>query len=422
MAAALLPRLPWIWYFYGIPETKYRVAADRADLLSCKRDDGRRAILSEHEVARAVGTVGERLSEAAWGRGTWEDVCRSLARILPGSASIIRNLDLPRQTLNAMFVDGIDPDRVASYREHYAAIDPWVAFAGTMPDGEVRVSERDCPSSTFYDSEFYADWLAGQDNLKAATGIRIDVDAHNTVIVCLHYPVEQAPACDRPAAAVLEGVKPGLVDAVRSAAMLRHGLERTPRLGPLIEHIEGAAVLVDARRRIREANAEASAAMAQGDVLQGATCGTLVLGDPAAQRWLEETAARLLAGRRPDSTVSAFAVGERVFRVSVTLAPQGDDAPLLVRPRPQLLVVVRPLTGVSLRLDAGALHLAFGLSGAETRLCEILANGRSLVEAAAMLRISEGTVRQRAKAVFHKTGTHRQGQLIALVSGFAAGR
>lgn len=383
--------------------------------------DGRYAILDEHEVARAVGAIGERLSETAWGRGGWDDVCKSLAQALPGSVSLIRNVDLTRQTLNSMFAEGVDPDLLVAYREHFAALDPWVAYAGGVPEGQVRVTERDCPSSAFHDTAFYTDWLSGQDNLKAATGIRIDVDADNTVIVCWHYPVEQAPACDGLAAAVLEGVKPSLVDAVRSAAMLRHGLERTRRLGPLVERIDGAAVLVDSRRRVREANAEASAAIAQGEVM-GVKCGSLMLCDPAAQRWFDETATHMLAGRRPDATTTAFVAGEHVFRVSVTLAPYGEEASLLVGPRPQLLVVLRPLTGMAVRLDAGALHLAFGLSGAETRLCEILANGRSLAEAAAVLRISEGTVRQRAKAAFHKTGTHRQGQLIALVSRFAADR
>lgn len=397
------------------------MAVNLADLLSWIGHEGRRVILNEDDVTRAVGAIGERLSEVAWGRGTWEDVCRSLAGILPGSVPIIRNVDLPRQAVNAMFVEGMDPDRVSAYCDRYVAIDPWLAFASTIPDGEIRVTERDCPSSAFHDSEFYADWLAAQDNLKAATGIRVDVDAHNTVIVCWHYGVEQAPQCDGPAAAVLEGVKAGLVDAVRSAAMLRRGLEHSRRLGPLIERIDGAAVLVDARRRIREANAEASVAMVHGDVLSGAG-NTLALRDPGAQRWLEETLANLLAGRRPAATVAAFAARDRVFRVSVTRAPDHGEPgfALLVRPRPQALVVVRPLTGVPLRLDACALQLAFGLSGAETRLCEILANGWSLAEAAGILRISEGTVRQRAKAIFQKTATHRQGQLIALVTRFAA--
>ena len=379
------------------------------------------AISSKENAASAIGAIRGLLEEIAWGRGSWNEVGRSLVEFLPGSALAVLNFDMIRQAVNTVFATGIDPSFVASFREHYAAVNPWMEFWSTVPPGEVKVSERDSPSSAFRDTEFYTDWLAPQDHMKAASGIRFDVDAHNTVFVCWHYEPRHAPVYDRLAETVLKAAKPGLLDAIRSAAMLRQGLEATPKLGPMIERIDGAALLVDADRHIREANAEASVAMVRGDILTGAG-NLLALRDPAAQRWLEEAVAQLSAGKHPGFSTATFAAGERVFRVSVTRAPEYGEpgSPLLIRPRPQLLVVVQLLVGTSLRLDGNGLRLAFGLSGAETRLCEILANGRSLAEAADMLHISEGTARQRIKTIFQKTGTHRQGQLIALVSRFAA--
>lgn len=319
-----------------------------------------------------------------------------------------------------MFAEGIEPERVASYRARYAAVDPWMTLVEATPHGQIRATERCHPSSSFRDSEFYSDWLAGQNNLKAATGMRIDIDARNAVVVCWHYAVEQAPLLDEPVATMLDRLKPHLIDAVRSAALLRHGLEKSPRLGPLIERINGGAVLVDAQRRIRETNAEAATAMAAGEIYSNSG-GILALRDSPAQRWLEEAIVRLLAGQGPQTAVATFPARDKVLRVSVTRSPDhgGPDFALLVHPPPHVLVVIRPLPGDSLQLDAEALRLAFGLSGAETHLCEFLANGFSLVETARFLRVSEGTIRQRAKAVFQKTGTHRQGELIALVSPFA---
>ena len=362
------------------------------------------------------------LDEVAWGRGSWNEVCRNLVEFLPGSALAVVNFDRTRHAVNTVFATGIDPAFVASYRDHYAAINPWMDFWETVPAGEVKVSERDSPSSAFRDTEFYADWLAPQDHLKAGSGIRFDVDAHNTVFVCWHYEPKHAPVYDGLAEAILEQTKHSLLDAIRSAALLRHGLEARPRLGLMIERIDGAALLVDADRRIREANAEASIAMVRGEILTGAG-NVLALRDPAAQRWVEEAMVQLLAGRHPAFSTSTFVVNDRIFRITLTRAPEHGEAglPLLIRPRPLVLLVVQPLVGTTLRLDGGALKLAFGLSGAETRLCEFLANGRSLAEAADMLHISEGTARQRIKTIFHKTGTHRQGQLIALVSHFAVG-
>lgn len=58
----------------------------------------------------------------------------------------------------------------------------------------------------------------------------------------------------------------------------------------------------------------------------------------------------------------------------------------------------------------------FGLTPAEMRLCEALMSGLSLNEAAEELQITIGTARQRLKTVLNKTDTHRQGELILLLS------
>src|SRR5690606_6923013 len=105
----------------------------------------------------------------------------------------------------------------------------------------------------------------------------------------------------------------------------------------------------------------------------------LVLRDAAAQRWLEEAVVRLVDGLPIATTTMAFSLGESVFSVSATRAPDHAETGfgLLLLPRPRVLVVVKPLTGAPVRVDAAALKITYGLSGAETRLCELLVNGRS---------------------------------------------
>lgn len=339
---------------------------------------------------------------------------------MPGSIPIIRNIDLSKRVINSLFVEGLEAHHIASYRKHYAKVDPWMAYIDMMEHGQISISERDHPSSSFRNSEFYSDWLAFQDRLKAATGMRIDVDANNAVIICWHYKVGQASLLDKLAAEMLDRLKPGLIDAVRSAAMLRHGLEKSPKLGPMIERIAGGAILVDATRQIVEANHEAVNAMDVGDIYSGAG-QLLTLRDPAAQRWLEEMLSLLLAGKDRQGATATFQQRDKVVRISMTRAHDysGVDYALLIRPRPHVLVAIKSLTGNMVQLDAEELLLAFGLSKAETNLCEFLVNGFSLAEIARQLNISEGTVRQRTKSVFQKTGTHRQGELIALVMHFA---
>ena len=58
----------------------------------------------------------------------------------------------------------------------------------------------------------------------------------------------------------------------------------------------------------------------------------------------------------------------------------------------------------------------FGMTPAEVLMCEKLLNGLSLSEAGGELGIAVGTARQRLKSILQKTDTHRQGELLLLLS------
>jgi DNA-binding CsgD family transcriptional regulator len=66
--------------------------------------------------------------------------------------------------------------------------------------------------------------------------------------------------------------------------------------------------------------------------------------------------------------------------------------------------------------DETTYRTAFGLTPSEAKLAAILARGRGLDEAAETLSITRESARQRLKAVFAKTDTHRQGELVALLA------
>ena len=70
--------------------------------------------------------------------------------------------------------------------------------------------------------------------------------------------------------------------------------------------------------------------------------------------------------------------------------------------------------------SAGCLEQIFSLTPAEARLTLLLVDGKTLAEVAEMLHLSIATVRTQLKAVFEKTHTHRQAELVVLVSRLAA--
>ena len=66
--------------------------------------------------------------------------------------------------------------------------------------------------------------------------------------------------------------------------------------------------------------------------------------------------------------------------------------------------------------DSRLLVSVFGLTGAEAKLASLLASGMALEEIARQLGIARETARNQLKAVFAKTETHRQAELVALLS------
>jgi DNA-binding CsgD family transcriptional regulator len=66
--------------------------------------------------------------------------------------------------------------------------------------------------------------------------------------------------------------------------------------------------------------------------------------------------------------------------------------------------------------DVAVLKSVFGLTPAEARPTARIASGMSVEEAAGALGISPGTARAHLKAIFSKTGTHRQSALVELVA------
>ena len=65
---------------------------------------------------------------------------------------------------------------------------------------------------------------------------------------------------------------------------------------------------------------------------------------------------------------------------------------------------------------SGLLARVFGLTAAEAKLASLIGAGESIECAAERLKISSLTARTQLKAVFSKTSTHRQGELVALLS------
>lgn len=86
----------------------------------------------------------------------------------------------------------------------------------------------------------------------------------------------------------------------------------------------------------------------------------------------------------------------------------GNDEPCA------LVVVADPNSTAT--LDADQLRSLFALTAAEARLASALGSGSSLEAYAEQQGLSINTVRSQLRAVLHRTGTHRQADLMRLLN------
>jgi DNA-binding CsgD family transcriptional regulator/PAS domain-containing protein len=177
--------------------------------------------------------------------------------------------------------------------------------------------------------------------------------------------------------------------------------------------ISGTAVLLlDIRREVLQANEAAERLFGPDLQIVGRR---IVSFDHAATKALDRTLHQLLWTRSGSASTAPVILPRRDKRpvvacpirvANVTGTPLGDC---------QAIVVLVDLDRQE-RPPHAVLHACFGLTSAEANLAASLAAGATLEGAADQLGICKETARSQLKAVFDKTQTHRQAELVALMA------
>ena len=219
----------------------------------------------------------------------------------------------------------------------------------------------------------------------------------------------------------------------RVAALLPH-LRRAMQLRKRIAHtqlaeqvsaaaLDGAmlaAFVVDAELMLLHANPLARGVLDQDDVLRlvrGRLAPLAPHDGPALARLVRTAAQGASLLRRPPSQWLRLERDAGRPPLTLTVAPLPFDEGTAT-PQPLALILLRDpeRTSASIR----ALQQLFNLTPAEAGVAQALSSGGSLEQMAQALQISPNTVKTHLHRIFDKTGTSRQGELIALILGSTA--
>ena len=302
-------------------------------------------------------------------------------------------------------------DGVEDYASYYGAIDPRRQLLDSQPTGSVLACHRHFSSDDVSRSEFFQDFLIPA-GLRYVAGTRIWTDGNEDFVL-------------------------GLMRGVGNKPFGAEDLAETERLAA---HFGRASQLWADTRALRVA-AAAGERMAQS---QGVahfrlnTLGQLVYANEIAQRLLREATvfrlnhSKLIAEDPRDDEALSSGVRHALDRRAGCNRVIGNQAP-----GGSLMLSIAPLDfdgGVgALDLDQAsvlvtarrrslgaapspsALHQMYSLSRAEGALAVALCRGDTLQEYAQTAGLSVATVRTQLKAVFQKTATSRQAELVSLL-------
>lgn len=208
----------------------------------------------------------------------------------------------------------------------------------------------------------------------------------------------------------------GLLPHFRRAYQLRRNQRRAQSMArsaaAFLDVLDNAVLLCDGQARVSFANEAARALSAQGAlVLRGERLG---LPRPSDEHRL---VAAIAAAARSDSAAGLAVARPQphpTLRLVISGLPEGH-AFSGFDPGTELVAVIavgceglRPLGPLLISL--------FDLTAAEARLVEQLRLGHSLKEAADALGVAHSTTRTQLAAIFSKTQTSRQSELVGLVT------
>jgi len=345
----------------------------------------------------------------------WSVFLRQLSKIsgISKAALIAHNLPEKDHRMLATLGDAVN-ESIPLYEGCYYQFDGWTdRFSTFRSAGRIVLGEEVWTKSDFLKSTFYNEFLKRFDTCQMACLATVGSQGVFEALSIYRGPFEDE--FDRDRLAVLQIIVPHLQTALHTRRKLLALESRVTDLETALDEMKSATVLIDCTGKTIFVNRTARAILAQKDGLFIHRF-ELMARNPKETSELQGLIARAIA-----TTKGLDPNGGGVMRL-----PRSEGRPLHILVSPlraeDSALPGKPAAAVFLSdperqtaVPAEILRTLFGLTSAESRLALSIFEGNSLSEAAELYGVSRETVKSQINAVFSKTGTKRQGELIRLL-------
>lgn len=350
--------------------------------------------------------------EAALDRSVWPLVADRLADLMHAKVGQISCYDISTQT-SLDVSPRLPPEALHSYADHWVHRNPLIARGQRKLVGEVFSLHDLMPKSEFVRTEIYNEFFAPL-ALEEGLGAALVAEGSFSASFGVWRP-SQMETFGRSDVDLLAGLVPHLQRALQLTIRLSELETMRTASAELLNQLRQASLLVDRACVVQFANRAAEEILAEGSGLQRDAKGRLRAerqAETASLHKLIVEAAKLVSGHH-ESAGGRIRISRSKERASLTVLviPLRIETNWLVPRQPAAMLFVSDPERTS-DPTADSLRHEFGLTAAEAAVAKEILNGRGLKFAARRLGVSPTTVRTHLTAVFSKTCTQRQAELV----------
>jgi DNA-binding CsgD family transcriptional regulator len=296
--------------------------------------------------------------------------------------------------------------------DYYLRIDPRRTVLARQPVGYTLLCHEHIDEAFVRGNEFFQDYsLRFGRRYLMATNL-LQVGSSTSVLAVLRSPRQgEFGTVEK---ALLERVRPHLARVARVQARFDK-LHREAALGNDLMNTQSTCVVAaDATARAVRLNQAAEAVLRRGDGLQ-LISGRLIAPVHAQTVILHRLISQATGANGGVSGGNMIMGGQLGVRYAITVTPLSHRSTLIQKHDAPLAVVTMKRLEQDLRPSRQLIEM-FGLTPAEAELAAAVGAGRRLDEIAEERRVSMATVRTQMRALYSKTATSRQAELVHMIA------
>lgn len=368
-----------------------------------------------------LGALIGSIYEAALDSRRWDAFLAGFAARLGSQAAVIwahdfsdRSAEFDGTSGVISNIHGIDPAALDTFSDYYSQLNVWMDDPQLHNGGQVVTSSSLYPDDQLKRSEYYNDWLRPQDFFYSSAAIVEKRDDRSLNVTLMRS--EKGGVYDEQELQLIAALMPHL----QAAFTLHRRLYRLDALSQssiaVLEASPFGIVLLDEHAQVLHANTLAHDLTKRSGLLRlgaGDSIRATYASDEARLQRSLHLAVHTGAGHSGESGGALRLRGVDGRRLDLMIAPLPSWASPFGARSAAALFISDPQASVGSLTQL--LRTLYGMTPAEARLTEALANGLSPQEYAERQQLSLHTVRSQFKAAAAKAGTSRQADLVRIV-------